>query len=185
MPETAMLLVAAATLITSAVVPFLSVYFAQRLVRQDTLRQAARDAFLRVSKDIQDYRVAFLAHYLNVLHKPSDLLQSAHELQRMVTMLNGDCLLLGLIFDRKADPLGSRIQQLVVTAQLLLSDKPPPPFDKCQEGLNRDIQAILQETEPLWDSLVGRPRASSKRHNKPVEKRLSDTEPPPFSIQNG
>jgi hypothetical protein len=79
MPETGTLLVALASLVTSAVVPFLSIYFAQRLVRQDTLRREARDALLRVNKDVQDYRTAFLAHYLNVLHEQPNILGSSAE----------------------------------------------------------------------------------------------------------
>ena len=39
------------------------------------------------------------------------------------------------------------------SADLLLSGPAPPTFDKCQEGLNKDIQAILQQVKALWDSL--------------------------------
>jgi len=139
-------------LIVAALVPFLSVYAAQQLVRQDAKRTAAREVFLRVHKDIQDFRVAFLTHFKNIARSP-DVQKSARELQEMVTALNADCLVLGLIFDKQADPLGRRVQQLGRTAQLLFSDSPPPTFKKCQEGLNRDIQAISQEMKPLWDSL--------------------------------
>ncbi len=155
MLEIAMLIVAVATCITSVVGPILSVYAAQRLVRQDASRQVARDAFLRVSKDIQDFRVAFLAYYTDLANKSPGFRGSAHDLQRMVTILNADCLLLGLIFDKKADPMGSKVQQLAESAKLLFSDSPPPHFDECQKGLATGIQAICDEMKPLWDCLQG------------------------------
>ena len=153
MLEAVNLIVAIAVVIVSVVVPFLSVYAAQRLVRRDAFRQLARDAFLRISRHIQEYRIAFLEHYENVVQRSDDVRHSAGKVQQMVVMLNEDCLYLGLLFDKDADPLGSRVQQLAATAQLLFSDSGPPTLDKCQEGLSRDIEAISQEMKPLWDSL--------------------------------
>lgn len=153
MLEAATLIVAIAAVIVSAVVPFLSVLAAQRLVRRDAFRESARDAFLRVSRHIQEYRIAFLEHYMNVVQGSSDVRHSAARLQEMVTILNGDCLYLGLLFDKRGDPLGSRVQQLAGTAQLLFCASGPPTFDKCQEGLKKDIQAISEQMKPLWDSL--------------------------------
>ena len=153
MLEAATLVVAIAAVIVSVVVPFLSVHAAQRSVRRDAFRESVRDAFLRVSSHIQQYRIAFIEHYMNAIQHSGDLPHSAAKLQEMVTVLNGDCLYLGLLFDKDADPLGSRVQQLAGTAQLLFSDSGPPTFDKCQEGLNRDMQAISKQMKPLWDSL--------------------------------
>ena len=153
MLEAAILLVAIAAVIVSALVPFLSVYVAQCLVRRDAFRESVRDAFFGVSRHIQEYRIAFLEHYMNVEQESAGVRQSAATLQEMVTVLNGDCLYLGLLFDEKADPLGSRVQQLAGTAQLLFAGSGPPTLDKCQEGLKRDIQVISQEMKTLWDSL--------------------------------
>ena len=107
------LIVAIAAVIVSAVVPFVSVWMAQRLVSRHSLRQSARDAFLRVLSDIQAYRVAFLEHYMNVERKSPDDRNSAANLQEKVANLNGNCLYLELLFDRQAHPLGSRMRQLV------------------------------------------------------------------------
>ena len=153
MLEVATLIVSIAMLILAAVVPFLSVLAAQRLVCRDAMRRDARDAFLSVKKHIQDYRLAFLKHYMNLTNNSPDVQQSATNLQEMVTALNGDYFFLGLVFDKKADTLGSRVQQLAGTAQVLFSDSPPPTFEKCEEGLKKDIQAISEEIKPLWDSL--------------------------------
>jgi hypothetical protein len=54
MLEAATLIVAISAVIVSAVVPFLSVHAAQSLVRRDALRESVRDAFLRVSRHIQE-----------------------------------------------------------------------------------------------------------------------------------
>ena len=76
-----------------------------------------------------------------------------------VAAINGDYLMLGLIFDKEADRLGSRLKSLGGKADLVVNHNPldhanpPPTYSACQTHLNTDIEAIFAEMKPLWDSL--------------------------------
>lgn len=134
------------------VVPFASAWVAQRLVRKDSMRKSAQEAFMKVSHDIQVFRDAYLNHYTTVVGH-GDVSATTQTVQDAIVQLNCDCLYLGLLFDHKADATGRRIRKLIEAAQMLFSDKGPPPIDKCREGLHDDIQAIMQQMKTLWDSI--------------------------------
>ena len=144
-------------IVIAFLVPFLSVYAAQVLVRRDAKRQTARDILLKTSRDIQSFRHSFLDRHpekLTTANADSETTaRLARELVDCVTDLNGDCLILGLMFDKQADELGSSVRALASKADLLLGESQPPPLEVCQDGLNKEIVEISQKMRPLWESL--------------------------------
>lgn len=155
----------AANIVIALLVPFLSVWAAQTLVERSAKKRDAREIFLRVHIDVQDFRQSFLDRHPERLASLNAGVSGGNEVADTasrqvvgcVTALNGDCLVLGLVFDKKADGLGSRVQSLASKAKLLFCDKPPPALAVCQDGLNKDVQEIAQEMKALWRSAFGSP----------------------------
>jgi hypothetical protein len=149
------LIVALAGLISSIVVPFLSVIAAQRLVRQDSKRQAVGDVLIKARRSAQDFRHAFLNHYYNrfVNPDPAKAAESHRDLRDLVAELDGVCFQLGLTFDKQADPLGRELAALAKSAALIDKPQPPGTWDDCHKRMNGYLETICREMKPLWDSV--------------------------------
>lgn len=150
-----------ADFMVAIVVPIVSAivgaFTASQLSFHDTRRQLAMEAFLKIRKDLQDFRVAILKCHPQSLRGVPDAERwtRQQELHWATNELDGNCLRLGLLFDKKADPLGEKIAAIAGRAELItLSPASLPTFDQCQELLNRDVTEACHAIKPLWKSVA-------------------------------
>jgi hypothetical protein len=184
------------TVVTSVLVPFLSIIASQQLVRLDAKRQAAMSAFLKINKDMQNFRHAFLARHPTVLPLSSEelvIMTSKDAVDRLtralldeITELNGDKLMVGLIFGDEGQDLIQGLGALASRAALLLDEKsPPPPISECEQGLQTEVLAISRTMKPLWDDLLRRDLLAWRRPRlSPKQKALPANEAKPAALSN-
>lgn len=164
--ETLNLIMGVSNLLIAALVPFLSIIVAQRLVRRDAKVQQVKDALLRVRRDTQDYRTAYLARHPDVWASLPQELRIAHQrdLLNAVATLDEDCFLIGLICEKKGDELGRRVRALADWAHILFGKPcedgqiyPIQPYDFCQQKINEQIMEICKRMEPLQRHIESQP----------------------------
>lgn len=158
-----------ANLVIAIVVPFLSVFAAQQMMRKDAKRQDVKQAFITVNRHLQEFLYAFMklrrlpmllpmgAVTKDDIHRNTEQrVQFEHALLDRVIDLENDCLMLGLIFDRKADFVGKKIRAYAHRADLLLDGNAPapPPADDCFKLLRKDMTEITQDIKVLWKPFV-------------------------------
>jgi hypothetical protein len=146
------ILVGVASAIVAALVPFLSVRRAQQLADQSQRQRHIIDLYLRIQKDIQNYRLAFLDRHPDRIPQidPALELRLTRQLQDCITMLNGDCLVVGLLFGHKGDEIGMRIRELGETAKVLLEPGNKPTFAECQQKMKEMIPRVTWEMKQAW-----------------------------------
>lgn len=155
--EIANIIIALAALVISAVVPFLSVYAAQRLVRREATRKSAMDAFLKINQDTMAYRHALLAWHPANSHAadPQEQRQLKSDYFDAFSGLRSNCLSIGLIFGNEGDELGKSIQDLYATAHAWTDTDAQecPTVEICEAHMNSQIKKVEQSMRPLWESI--------------------------------
>ncbi len=144
-----------ANLVIAAFVPFLSAWVAFRLTESAQLKQDARQALLKVRRDMQSFRYAFLKRRHHQQHGSQDP-NTDVPLADAVAELDADCFALGLLFGKEASqPVGSRLAELAKTAELLNGPR-IPGHEESQAELVRLIQGIADQIRPLWQRVERR-----------------------------
>ncbi len=164
--ETLNAVIGLSNLIIVALVPFLSVVVAQRLVRWDARLNRLGDTLIRIRRDAQNFRNAFLARHPQVWGNNSDevKMNRTRELLDAAVVLDEDCFLLGWICEKMGDEIGRRVQALADFSHILFG-KPCldgivyklQPFDNCQKLLNEQIMDICAHMEPLMVQMQSTP----------------------------
>ncbi|MBL9093039.1 MAG: hypothetical protein JNL96_17605 [Planctomycetaceae bacterium] len=151
-----------ANLTVAIIVPFLSVYAAQHLASHNEKKQDAKEAFIAINRHLQEFTYAFMA-----LRRQSVAALAGEEGRRRqdeiaqtliscVVNLENDCMVLGMIFDRKADFVGKQIRDFSSRSKLLLEEEspPPPPPDDCYKLLQKDMGSVISGVKVLWNNQV-------------------------------
>jgi len=158
--------VALGTVISSIVIPFLSVHAAQVLAERSQQKRSVLELFAKINGDIQDFRNAFFVHHGNRMRAESEpsnesqrrfreeLVPQSHEtLRNMLSTLCTDYLTVGLLLDSKGEKLGRAIQALTATAKIALEQANLPPLAECQTRLDEYFFAIAAEMKPVWNGV--------------------------------
>ena len=164
--ETLNAVIGLSSLIIAVLVPFISVVVAQRLVRWDVRINRLGDILVRIRRDAQNFRNAFLARHPEAWDDNSVevKMNRTRELLDAAVVLDEDCFLLGLICDKKGNEVGRRVQVLADFSHILFG-KPCldgkvyklKPFDNCQKRLNEQIMDICAHMEPLMVQMQSTP----------------------------
>jgi hypothetical protein len=167
--------------IGNAIVPFLSVWVAARLVRSDDKRKSTRDTFLSLNQNIRKYIFAFtqLRQFDAALvssrvtseaksEKPyvmtasgarerNELVGSLYE---TITALDNDRFMIGLLYDGHGVAVARQIRSLIDMSADMVRNKPGripiPSAAECVGQLNAKWTAIFTELGRLWMTQVER-----------------------------
>jgi len=131
------------------------------LSKRDSKTSSAHTVFVKTYTDMQSYRHYFV-RYISLLRQwetnPGSIpayplpYDPAMELKLKESDLNTDCLMLGLVFDRKADKAGKAIQNLIYLSNVFTT-RPLPELEACFDNLERLIKLITVEIKALNSSL--------------------------------
>ena len=137
----------------------------QEAMRLDARRRLIMEAFLKISRDTVTLKHAFLAwHPQNNTPTHSQLVDQETERRlkkeffEAYTALRGNCLSVGLLFDKQGDTLGKAIQDLYDKAGQVTKHftATPPSAVECEAKMNEHIRMIEEAMQPLWKSLADR-----------------------------
>lgn len=155
-----------ANIVLAIVVPLVSAFVAHNLIVQKDRKERIMDAFVKIMSDVQEYRHAFMDHLWNKVRgfneppnevsnriRQIDTPASFCRVRDSVTTFNNDCLVLGLLFGKKADELGTKLRALAASTQIVIDGPPMELFNRHGEyeaHLASDIKAVSTEIKKLW-----------------------------------
>ena len=140
--------------------PLTGVLVAWLLCRRDAWTETMHRVFAKVFSDMQNYRHNFvrLHSLIRACKGPTGgpvfppTPDPELSLRLTETELNTDCLMLGLLFDKKADKLGAAIENLIASSGVFAERDKLPDLNTCFANLKRLIDNITKEMRELRES---------------------------------
>ena len=153
-------IIALGSLASSVIIPFVSVWAAQRLVRADQRRHAAMELFNDILRHSLQYKDAVLKH-TSLVTASEEVRRESHQSIRNADIdLMTDEFRAGLLFGNNAlKALGLSLRALRTHAANGVEFDPDSfekSFSELQSRLDQHILRIMHEIRPLWELLQSR-----------------------------